>query len=66
MGDPIKFSTREEQARRLGLDPTVVSPAAKSISGGFSGGSGQGRGRTFDKKRVSSKVAVPASRQPRI
>jgi hypothetical protein len=47
------------QRLKIGLDPTVLSPAAKSILGGFSGGSGHEKARTFDKKRVSSKVAVP-------
>ena len=42
-----------------GLDPTVVSPAAKSLPGRFSSGSRQGTGRTFDEWRVLPKVTAP-------
>jgi hypothetical protein len=44
---------------REGLDPTVVSPAAKSLPGRFSSGSRQGTGRTFDEWRVLPKVTAP-------
>jgi hypothetical protein len=44
----------------VGLDPTVLSPAAKSISGRFSGGSGHEKGQIFDKTSVLSKVVAPA------
>ena len=45
--------------QRAGLDPTVVLPATKSIPGGFSSGSRQGTGRTFDQWLVLSKVSAP-------
>ena len=64
--DLIRTRTGEGRARavargqRMGLDPTVVSLAAKSLTGGIFEQIEAWEGRTFDEKRVLSKVTTPA------
>jgi len=53
----------DDISKALGLEPTVVSPAAKSILGRFSSRSRQGKGQTF--KRLLSKVMAPSLGHPR-
>jgi hypothetical protein len=42
---------------QVGVDPTVVSPAAKSLLARFLGSCSYGKGRTFDEWRVLSKAS---------
>lgn len=62
-GGPL--SPRLHEALQIGLDPTVLSPAARSISGRFSGGSGAWDKPSFNIKSGGARARAVVGLDPR-